>query len=304
MTPPFCVCVPARNEAARLPRLFEALAAQDVDGLIPIALCINNSDDGSAELVRVIAARPGSRLQLHLDEASFPPALAHAGSARRRAMDLGAAVSPAGLLLSTDADCRPPPSWIGANLAASAGGANMIGGRIVIDPEEPLAPLVQNARHLWDAYWERVRAIEDAIDPRPWDPAPRHGDHTGASLALPTSLYRAAGGVPLLALGEDRALVDAAITVGGRLAHPASVWTYVSPRQDGRAAGGMADDMRRLHGEAGMGDALVAPAFTHWQARAEWRRALRGHPQGERRIVQEEAALPPMPHDMRLADAA
>lgn len=34
---PFCVCVPARNEEERLPRLLEALAAQDIEGAIQVA---------------------------------------------------------------------------------------------------------------------------------------------------------------------------------------------------------------------------------------------------------------------------
>ena len=47
----FCVCVPARNEKQRLPVLLAALAAQDYRGPIPVAVCINNSTDGSVEVV-------------------------------------------------------------------------------------------------------------------------------------------------------------------------------------------------------------------------------------------------------------
>jgi len=304
MTPAFCVCVPARNEAERLPRLLDALANQDIEGPIHTVLCINNSDDGSADAAREAARGHDGRLHLLIDEAWFAPALAHAGSARGRAMDLGAerlVSEPRAILLSTDADCRPSPGWIAANLAVIEAGATIVGGRIVIDAEESLPEPVAAARGLWDRYWERVRAIEDAIDPRPWDPAPRHGDHTGASLAITRDLYRAAGGVPCLPLGEDRALVDAAIAVGGRLAHPSDVWTYVSPRQSGRAAGGMADDMRRLHADVAAGAAPMAPAFAHWEARAAWRRGLRGLPDADRAIALQEAQLPPMPLDMHLS---
>ena len=38
------ICVPARNEARRLPVLLEALAAQEAPGPIKVALCINNSN--------------------------------------------------------------------------------------------------------------------------------------------------------------------------------------------------------------------------------------------------------------------
>jgi GT2 family glycosyltransferase len=304
MTLPFCVCIPARNEAARLPRLLAALAAQDVAGPIDVALCINNSDDGSADIARAAAAEFAGRLRSTIDDTRFPPSLAHAGSARRRAMDLGAErlAERGGVLITTDADCRPPPGWIAANLAAIAAGSTIVGGRIVIDPDEPLPASAQAARARWDRYWDMVRAIEDAIDPKPWDPPPRHGDHTGASLALTYDLYLAAGGVPLLPLGEDRALVDAAVAAGGRLAHPLAVWTHVSPRQDGRAAGGMADAMRMLHADAASGAAPLAPAFAHWRDRAHWRRAQRMRPDADRHIAREESRLPPMPLDMPLTD--
>ncbi|MEG8054478.1 hypothetical protein QP185_16895 [Sphingomonas aerolata] len=102
-----------------------------------------------------------------------------------------------------------------------------------------------------DRYWACVRAIEDDIDPCRRDPAPRHGDHTGASLAILALLYRAAGGVPAIPAGEDRALVEAAVAAGGRLGHPMSVWTRVSARTIGRATGGMADHMQALSDRGG-----------------------------------------------------
>ena len=54
---PFCVCVPARNESARLPVLLDALAAQTIDGRISVAVCINNSDDDSVAVVEQHACR-------------------------------------------------------------------------------------------------------------------------------------------------------------------------------------------------------------------------------------------------------
>ncbi len=83
----------------------------------------------------------------------------------------------------------------------------MVGGRLVIDddgvPGSELAAL--HARI--ERYWSGVRRLEDLLDPPPHDPAPRHGDHTGASLAVPAALYRAVGGLPPLPCGEDNALV-------------------------------------------------------------------------------------------------
>jgi len=297
----FCVCVPARNEAARLPRLLEALAAQTAAGSIRVALCINNSDDGSAEIAAVTAQRV-PRLDLHIDERRFEAPEAHAGSARRAAMDLGAAVlgDEGGALISTDADCRPPSGWIAAIMAAMADD-RIVGGRIVIDETEPLPDTAHALRTRWDRYWQTVRGIEDSIDPRPDEAAGRHGDHTGASLALTVGLYRAAGGVPPIPHGEDRALVENAVLAGGRLIHPPGVWTSVSPRTDGRASGGMAGDMARLLADADAGAAPTVPSFDRWAERARWRRTQRSTAD-DRAVVLAERALPPMPHDMPLPE--
>ncbi|BBF70913.1 MULTISPECIES: glycosyltransferase [Sphingomonas] len=298
-----CVCVPARNEANRLPILFGALAAQTWPGVIPISLAINNTTDDSLLVIDLEKRRHARRLDIRVVQAEFPPAQAHAGSARKLAMDAGLAIAPAdpgAILVSTDADARPPIEWLARIVAAFDRGADLIGGRIEVDPNEPLPASVWRLRTAWDRYWETVRAIEDNIDPLPWDPAPRHGDHTGASLAMRAGLYRACGGVPPLPTGEDRALVTAALKTGARLAHPADVWTFVSPRRDGRAQGGMADAMHQMFESAETGSPPLAPALDHWRGRAAWRKRLRGRPDGDALIARREPLLPPMPHDMVL----
>jgi hypothetical protein len=303
MTRPIVVCVPARNEAKRLPVLLEALAQQTLPSPINVALCINNSTDGSVETARSAAAKAEGRLRLNLLTCEFPPERAHAGSARRAAMDLGAEWLNDGdaLLVSTDADCRPPPDWLEANLA-NAGPMRIVGGRIELDEMEAETwPLLFDLRHRFNDYWSKVRAIEDAVDPVQWDPPPRHGDHTGASLALTVGLYRAAGGVPLTPSGEDRALVAAALAVGGELIHPQTVWTRTSARPVGRADGGMADEMRRWLTAGTDGVDPKVPAFQLWQSRAMWRRALR-RALGPGELMLAEAKLPPMPCEMSLPE--
>jgi len=299
----YCVCVPARNEGDRIGVLIDALANQDVPGPIPLALCVNNSDDGTAIRARMGADANRGRIALWLCECDFPPELAHAGSARRAAMELGRDKldTADGHLITTDADCRPPENWISANLACAAPD-RIVGGRIEIDgADTDCSPAIIALRQRFDRYWHDVRAIEDAIDPCAWDPAPRHGDHTGASLMMSAYLYDRAGGVPLLASGEDRALVEAAVAAGGRLVHPIAVWTRASPRRAGRAQGGMAEEMARWAAAGSQAAAPLVPAFRHWRERAAWRRA--GREAGRTDIAQAERTLPPMPCDMPLPPA-
>lgn len=297
----WCVCVPARDEADRLGVLLDALADQDVGTPVRVLIALNNTTDRSSAAIAAVERRHAGRLLVRVDDHHFPAALAHAGSARRRAMDLGrawVASDPAAVLISTDADSRPPRDWVRRNLEAIDRGADLVGGRLVLDDTET-SDAMRALRALWDDYWAIVREIEDEVDPSPADPAPRHGDHTGASLAITVRALDAAGGVPAVPSGEDRALVNAARAAGFGLVHPPTVWTRVSPRLDGRALGGMAGDMRRLQQLALTGAPPTAPHFRHWRQRAEWRRRLRERA-GPAVLILTERSLPPMPHDMRL----
>lgn len=302
---PFCVCVPARNEVARLPVLLRALAAQTVAGPVRVAVLVNNSADETAQAARDAATALEGRLSMSLREVILPAERAHAGGARALSMDLGISVLDGhedAILISTDADSRPPRNWVVNTLRAFKEGADIVGGRLVIDEQDPLPHDMSRAGALWDRYWAEVRAIEDSIDPLAWDPAPRHGDHTGASLALRVSTYRAAGGVPPIASGEDRALVEAAVAIGARLRHPDDVWTRVSGRLDGRACGGMADHLLALADTLAQGQPVLAPSLDQWRERARWRADLRASNVSPGDLLEAERKLKPMVADTVLAD--
>ena len=284
---PAVVCIPARNEAERLPRLLRALAAQDgfsAAAPLKVVVVVNNCTDGTVEAVRALeGAGALDTLSLRLIEATFPAAEAHVGTARRRALDAGAdwlesEGAPAGALLTTDADARLAPGWVAANLRALEQ-AEIVGGRLVIDDEGAADSSLAAFHARVERYWSGVRALEDALDPPPHDPAPRHGDHTGGSLALRASLYRAVGGLPALSRGEDNALVGAVQRAGGRLRHCPDVSVLVSARTAGRAEGGMATEMLRRARVVREGEAYRLPVAAHWERiilrRAALRRAYR-----------------------------
>ena len=274
------VCVPARNEARRIGTLLASLAAQTVATVarpLKVVIVSNNSTDATADVVRGFAHE--ARLNIRLLDIALPPDRAHAGAARRLAMDAGAAWlegegSTKGVLISTDADAVAPGNWVAANLEALVR-ADLVGGRLVVarDTDAPAPLLAMHARI--ERYWAAVRALEERIDPPAHDPAPRHGDHTGASLALRAALYRAVGGVPEIPNGEDNALVSAVERAGGRVRHCPHVSIEVSARETGRADGGMAAEMvRRRETFAGAAPYLL-PGADFWRARlerrAEWR---------------------------------
>lgn len=276
------IAIPARDEAARLPACLAGLARQQhLDGVAVLVLA-NNCHDDTAAVARALA--PALPFRLEVREASLPAALSHAGGARRAAMEAAADLLAAeadprhAALLSTDADGRAEPGWLAANLAALAAGADAVAGAISPDPAE--AALLPAALRRQEAREARYAALLDEmaslVDPDPHDPWPRHAAHSGASIALTLAAYRCVGGLPAVPVGEDRALFEALIRAEMRVRHCPDARVVVSCRLDGRAAGGMADTLRRRLEEADAAplDAQLEPALdTLFRLRC--RRALR-----------------------------
>lgn len=245
------VVVPARNEEALLPRLLEALSRQTLLRRLPkpldVVILLNNTDDRSSEIVTSVAARmPGIRLTV--SDVRLPPAQAHVGFARKLAMDIASDLigDRGGVILTTDADAVPNDNWIEANLAAIASGADLVGGRVVGDREEEarLGPHFQRRARSYARYADLCDELASLIDPLEHDPWPRHHDHTGASLAVRSEVYRRVGGLDPLPFREDLGFVAKVQASGYRLRHAQDVEVMVSARTVGRASGGMADCLR------------------------------------------------------------
>ena len=120
-------------------------------------------------------------------------------------MELAAEAAPAGVILTTDADASPADSWVEANLRALAVGVDIVGGYIVGDPDEEarLGPGFLHRARLHARYGELRDELAALIDPLDHDPWPRHHDHTGGSLAVRSSVYRAVGGMDAVPFRED-----------------------------------------------------------------------------------------------------
>ena len=240
------IAIPVHDEAERIGNCLAALAGQVDVPPAKVLLLLNNCRDSTAAVVRSCRAR--LVLDIEVIEHEFAPDCANAGHARALAMTLAAEqAGPAGLLLTTDADSLAPPDWLARNLAALAAGAEVVCGQAVIDPVEALAihPSLHADDRLETAYGALLDEIDSLIDPDPADPWPRHGEESGASLAVTIEAWQRAGGVPRLPLGEDRAFVAALRRMDARIRHDPTVHVIVSGRLQGRAAGGMAETMAR-----------------------------------------------------------
>jgi hypothetical protein len=300
--PGFVIAIPVRDEEERLPACLRALARQsDRSGRsisptqVRVVLFANDCTDRSASLARQLGA--GLSLDLRVVEARLPPAIAHAGSARRAAMDLAEAWlveggESDGVILVTDADSQVAPNWIAENLAAFAAGAEAVLGRIDLDEEGAYLPEALHRRgQLEDTYERLLTELSWLLDPLEHDPWPHHATTSGASLGVTRAAYCRVGRLPRVPLGEDKALVGLLYHHDARIRHCPTAHVITSGRTDGRAPGGVADTLaiRSREPDAFCDDALEP--FRTAFARAAWRGCLRRrHGSGRLALEQDWAA--------------
>jgi hypothetical protein len=274
------IAIPARDEAALLPRCLAALAAQRGAPGFAVLVYANNCTDGTAAQARAMA--PGLPFQLVVQEAQLPPENRNAGHARRRAMEAAAALSPRSdfLLLATDADAQPAADWVARMQAHFHAGADAVAGRVVIEAASAATlPMPVRRRCRKEAYLARLLdRIASLLDPLAWDPWPRHAGHWGANFGVTAAAFRRAGGIPPVPVAEDRAFFRALERVNARVRHAEDSRVMVSARLQGRAEGGMADVLRqRSLLEDPWCDAALEP-LSHALRRIRLRQALRLDP--------------------------
>ena len=275
---PTVVAVPVCNEEERIAACIAAISEQEDVRADDIVLLVNNTSDRTVAVAQNVRLHGSTRL--HILERGLPPEAAGAGHARRLAMREAAGLAgPSGILLTTDADSRPDPDWLASNLAEIAQGVDAVAGWVDLDPAEwsaiPLTLHEADAREC--AYDSLCDEIEAHLDPDPWDPLPRHTQNSGASIAVTVAAYRRAGGIPAAVVGEDRAFLAALRRIDARIRHSPACHVVVSGRTEGRAAGGMADTIRRrLRTPDLLIDERLEPA-SDCARRADLRRRFRGY---------------------------
>ena len=253
------VVVPARDEEGRIEACIGALAAQEgmAAGSWAVLLILDGCVDATAARARAVADATGLALELVAGPGRG------VGHARALGMALAAqrlrATGPPGggvfpnrcdagtgehadladpLIASTDADSVVAPDWLARTRAAVAAGAQAVGGRITLDPEEagrlPAAALTARAAEAE----RRLAAV------RRHTPDAGHHQFSGASLALTLTAYDLVGGLPAVAALEDEALERALRAAGLRIAYAADVRVMTSARTDGRVPRGLAQVLR------------------------------------------------------------
>ncbi len=134
-------------------------------------------------------------------------------------------------LATTDADSTVPPNWLAEQLRLASWGAEVVAGTVQVDD--------------WSQQPAGARA---AFATSYGVPGRGHPHVHGANLGLLASAYVDAGGVPPLALAEDRTLVDALRRRARRLVATGRIPVTTSGRRESRTSGGFADHLRGLSG--------------------------------------------------------
>lgn len=120
--PSATIVVAARNEAAQIEACCRSLRAQDYRGPLEIVVVDDRSSDATAEVVSRQAAQDSRIRLLHA------PATPRFRCPKKSALAWGIERSEGELILCTDADCRPPNSWVRSMVAHFAPAVGLVAG--------------------------------------------------------------------------------------------------------------------------------------------------------------------------------
>ena len=105
--PSLSVVVPVRNEAGMLVKTLEALSRQNYSGEWEVICVDDRSTDGSGELLEDFC-----RQHAHFRCVHVPVNSVAVPSPKKRALMVGFKEAKGEILMTTDADCVPPPHWL------------------------------------------------------------------------------------------------------------------------------------------------------------------------------------------------
>ncbi|KQT68933.1 MULTISPECIES: glycosyltransferase [unclassified Aureimonas] len=255
-------CVPAQNEEGWIARCLAALDAELWPGE-GVLLLANGCTDATIAIARAVTA--GWTRPFLLVDCRWRPGEGSAPLARRITFDMAEALAPDALILSIDGDTVVLPGLRAAYAAEFERGFDLVCGRIGFLPEE--AALLPHADPGSEAvirdYRETTREIAALLRPDPDNPWPHHGNIGGANFAMRAAAYRIAGPLPILPSGEDRALRRRFEAHGRRIRYCDGARVETSCRLEGRAAGGLSEELRRNRTQTDpLVDELLEPAET------------------------------------------
>lgn len=227
------IVIPARDEAELIGPCLRGLRAAlaRLPSRIDRAVCVvaDRCADRTAPLARAeFAGWPNGRILVNANATTV-------GEVRDRgfrhlANVLGGHGAAHTLLLSSDADTTVEPDWALAHLRLAERGWHAIAGD---------AELAQSLPPPVAARYAAIRARAHG--------SAGHGNVYGANLGVRADAYAAVGGFAALSNGEDQELWQRLVAAGFRTTYATEPVVHTSARRVGRASGGVAALLRRLH---------------------------------------------------------
>lgn len=201
--PHVAVLVAARDEEAVIARCLQALLAQDYPAdRLQIVVADDHSGDRTAEIVRRAADRDarapeasgGARVRLVSVPGSTGPLVG-----KPLAIHAAVQATTAPVLLVTDADCAPPPTWVRGLVASLGPDIGLTSGLTLMEAETQFG-------HAQSLDWSYLLGVASALTEAGF-PATAMGNN----LAFRREAYESVGGYPGLpfSVTEDFALFKA-----------------------------------------------------------------------------------------------
>ena len=123
--PPVSVIVAARDEGDRIGACVRSLAEQSYEGALQIVVVDDRSEDDTGRVLAALRSDWQAAAELVLVRAPDPPRFA---CPKKSALAAGIDRAGGEILLFTDADCQPPPDWVGAMVSRFGEGVGLVAG--------------------------------------------------------------------------------------------------------------------------------------------------------------------------------
>jgi len=223
------VAVPARDEARVIARCLRSIdrAAARVELPVSVVVAADRCRDATKEIARSVALHHSD---LCVVSGPWRGASAARGAALRTALGRTACLPPEIWLASTDADCVVPSTWLEAQLAHVAAGADAVAGIVRLAMSAPA-----RLRLAFIADYERADRAR-----------PVHAANLGVRV---DALERVGGWRSSTVVGEEHALWRGLHLAGCAIVHDETMVVTTSHRTRSRVVGGFASRLARLHAD-------------------------------------------------------
>lgn len=244
------IVIPVKDEESYILNTLASFVNQiDIEGnplsldQFEILVLANNCSDNSVTLIKKFQLE-NPNLNICLEEITLSEKKANIGYVRRKLMEsaysrLGE--NGGGIIMTTDGDTTVAPDWIAQTQLEINNGIDVVGGRILLYPNEiETLDEFTLSHHLKDEKYQLLIAeLEGNIINSTFDPVPRHHQHFNGSFAITTDCYARSGGIPFIEHLEDCAFFDRLQTVDAKIRHSHKVTVQTSARWVGRTEIGL-----------------------------------------------------------------